>query len=88
MHLLVVAFAGWINRQQQAVIDYLKTENEILKTQLKGRRLQLTDEERCKLAVKGKALGRKMLANFACIVTPDTILAWHRTASKQYGCLG
>lgn len=46
IHFLVVAFAGWMNRQQRAVIDYLKAENEILKAQLKGRRLQLTDEER------------------------------------------
>ena len=26
MHFLVVVFAGWLNRQQQAVIEYLKTE--------------------------------------------------------------
>jgi hypothetical protein len=35
MHFLVVVFAGWMNRQQQAVIDCLKTENEILKSQIK-----------------------------------------------------
>ena len=78
MHFLVVVFAGWLNRQQQAVIEYLKTENEILKSQLKRRRLRLTDEDRCRLAVKGRALGRKVLAEVACIVTPDTVLAWHR----------
>ena len=78
MHFLVVVFAGWLNRQQQVVIEYLKSENEILKLQLKGRRLRLTDEERRRLAVKGRALGRKVLAEIACIVTPDTILAWHR----------
>ena len=78
MHLLVVLFAGWLNRQQQAAIEYLKAENEILKSQLKGRRLRLTNEELCRLAVKGRALGRKVLAEVACIVTPDTILAWHR----------
>ena len=78
MNFLVVIFAGWLTRQQQAMIDYLKTENEILRSQLKGRRLRLTDNERCRLAVKGRALGRKLLAEVACIVTPDTILAWHR----------
>ena len=78
MHFLVVVFAGWLNRQQQAVVEYLKTENEILKSQLIGRRLRLTDEQRRRLAVKGRALGRKLLAEVACIVTPDTILAWHR----------
>jgi hypothetical protein len=38
--------AGWISRHQQAIIEYLRTENEILKRQLHGRRLRLTDEER------------------------------------------
>jgi hypothetical protein len=26
--------AGWINRQQQEVIDYLRTENRVLKEKL------------------------------------------------------
>jgi putative transposase len=73
-----MVFAGWFNRQQQAAIEYLKTENEILKSQLKGRRLRLTDEQRCRLAVKGRALGRRLLAQVSCIVRPETILAWHR----------
>jgi transposase InsO family protein len=77
-YLLLGILAGWLNRQQQAVIDYLRAENEILKRQLKGRRPRLTDDERRRLAVKGKALGRKVLNEIACIVTPDTILAWHR----------
>lgn len=76
--LLIVAVAGWINRDQQAVIDYLVEENRVLKGQLRGRRLRLTDDERRRLAVKGKALGRKLLEEVAGIVTPDTILAWHR----------
>ena len=38
----------------------------------------LTDEQRRRLAMKGRALGLKLLAEIACIVTPDTILAWHR----------
>ena len=62
----------------QAAIEYLKTENEILKSQLKSRRVRLRDEDRRRLAEKGRALGRKLLAEVACIVTPETILAWHR----------
>ena len=76
-HLLLGLLAGWLNRQQQAVIDYLQAENEILRRQLKGRP-KLTDGERRLLAEKGKALGRKMLGEVAGIVTPATILAWHR----------
>ncbi len=70
--LLIVAVAGWINRDQQAVIDYLVEENRVLKGQLRGRRLRLTDDERRRLAVKGKALGRKLLEEVAGIVTLDT----------------
>ncbi len=77
-HLFLGILAGWLNRRQQAVIEYLKTENEILKFQLDGRRPRLTDGDRRRLATKGKALGRKAVAAVACIVTPDTILAWHR----------
>ena len=76
--LLVVAIAGWIQREQQAAIVYLLEENRVLKARLRGRKLRLTDDERRRLAVKGKALGRKLLAEVAGIVTPDTLLAWHR----------
>jgi len=76
--LLVVAIAGWIQREQQAAIVYLLEENRVVKARLRGRKLRLTDNERRRLAVKGKALGRKLLAEVAGIVTPDTLLAWHR----------
>lgn len=75
---LLITLAGWINRNQQDVIDYLLEENRVLKRQLRGRRLRLTDDERRRLAVKGKALGRQVLQKIATIVTPDTILAWYR----------
>lgn len=57
-HLLVVALAGWLNRHQQAVIDYLIEENRVLKNQVEGNRLRFTDEQRIQLAVKAKTLGR------------------------------
>ena len=76
--LLVVAVAGWIQRDQQAAMVYLLEENKVLKARLCGRKLRLTDDERRRLAVKGKALGRKLLAEVAGIVTPETLLAWHR----------
>lgn len=76
--LFVVTVAGWINRHQQDVIDYLVEENRVLKGQLRGRRLRLKDDERRRLAVKGKALGRSTLKKVASIVTPDTIMAWYR----------
>lgn len=78
LHLLVVAMAGWLNRHQQAVIDYLIEENRVLKEQVEGNRLLLSDDQRIRLAVKAKALGRQILGEIATIVTPDILLAWHR----------
>ena len=76
--ILVATLAGWISRQQDAVIEYLREENRVLKQQLGRRRLRLTDDQRRRLAVRGKAIGRRALAEIASIVTPDTILRWHR----------
>ncbi|MFQ5472584.1 MAG: transposase [Dehalococcoidia bacterium] len=77
LQLLLVTFSGWVNRQQAHVIDYLVEENRVLKQQLHRKRLRLTDDQRRRLAAKGKKLGRRVLARIATIVTPDTILRWH-----------
>src|SRR5215831_3445107 len=58
-------FAGWVNRQQQAVIDYLLEENRVLRVAHGSRRLLLTDDQRQRLAVKGKVLGRRRIAPIA-----------------------
>src|SRR5262245_42585023 len=78
LQVLLVTLAGWINRNQQHVIEYLLEENRVLKKQVKGRRLRLTDDQRRRLAAKGQRLGRRVLGQVATIVTPDTILRWHR----------
>lgn len=74
----MLTFAGWIHRQQADAITYLTEENRVLREQLGDKPLRLTDAQRRRLAVKGKALGRKLLGRVATIVTPDTILRWHR----------
>src|SRR5262245_33160452 len=76
--ILLVALAGWVNRHQVDVIDYLREENRVLKEQLGRRRPRLTDVQRRRLAGRGHALGRSVLAQVATLVTPDTILRWHR----------
>ena len=82
---VVLLFAGWVNRQQQAVIDYLLEENRVHRAAHGPRRLRLTDDQRRRLAVKGQLLGRRRLAGIAGIVTPDTILRWYRTlVAKKY----
>ena len=76
--LLLVGLAGWINREQLAVIEYRKEENRVLREQLAGKRLRLSDQQRVQLAAKAKALGRRVLAELGTIITPDTLLAWPR----------
>ena len=76
--LLLLILAGWINRDQQDAIEYLLTENQVLREKLGKRRILLNDGQRRRLAVKGKVLGRKSLGKLAKIVRPDTLLRWHR----------
>ena len=52
----VFAVAGWVHRGQQQVIEHLVEENRVLREQLGGRRLRLTDAQRRRLAVRAKAL--------------------------------
>ena len=59
--VLVLILAGWVNRRQQDAIAYLWTENRILREKLGTKRVLLNDEQRRRLAVKGKILGRRML---------------------------
>ena len=54
--LLLLALAAWLNRQQQETIEYLITENQILKEKLGKKRILLNDDQRRRLAVKGKVL--------------------------------
>jgi hypothetical protein len=75
--LLVFILAGWINREQQQVIEYLRSENQIIRETIGKRRILLNDDQRRRQAVKGKVLGHKLLAQFGTLVTPDTILRWH-----------
>src|SRR6266852_792644 len=65
------------------IIDYLHEENRVLREQLGGRRLRLSDDQRRRLAARAKGLGRKLLAELATIVTPETLLAWHRKLVAQ-----
>jgi hypothetical protein len=67
-----IAVAGWMNQRQVQMIDYLREENRVLREQLGGRRLRLNDDQRRRLAAKAKGLGRKLLAEVATIVTPET----------------
>src|SRR5499425_375675 len=83
LHVLIAMVAGWLQRNQQQVITYLLEENRVLKAQLGGRRLRLTDTERRRLATFAYPLGRKRLKEVATLVTPDTLLRWYKRLIAQ-----
>jgi putative transposase len=74
LQVLLIMLAGWINRQQQALIEYLQEENRVLLEQLGGRPKRFTDDQRMRLTRKAKAVGRSKLLAIATVVTPDTLL--------------
>jgi hypothetical protein len=78
LRFLVVALTGWLQSRQDAAVAYVVEENRPLRAQLTGRRLYLTADQRRRLAVLAHRLGRAPLRAVATIVTPDTLLRWHR----------
>jgi len=79
---LLAYITGTVDQALLLRNEYLATENRILRNQIKGR-VRLSDGERKALAEIGKKLGKQALAEVASIVTPDTILAWHRKLVAQ-----
>ena len=75
--LLRATLVGWLDRRPQDTVAYLIEENRILRGHVRGR-IRLTDKERRRLAVHGHRVGRRRFRDVATIVTPDTILRWHR----------
>src|SRR5882672_4803293 len=80
-HLLAY-ITGTVDQALLLRIEYLVTENRILRNQIKGR-VRLSDGERKTLAEIGKKLGKQALEDVAHIVKPYTILAWHRKLVAQ-----
>jgi putative transposase len=78
LQIVLAVLTGWLDRQERRSLAYLVEENRVLRRQLRGQRLQLTDDDRRRLAVLGHRLGRRVLRQIATVVTPDTILRWHR----------
>ena len=74
LKLLLITFAGFVNRDQSRLIAYLLEENRVFREVQGNKRLRLSDDQRRRLAAKGKPLGRRLLDKVAGIVTADTIL--------------
>lgn len=74
LSLLITALAAWLNERNNETIDFLREEVETYQAIAGTGRLPLTDDQRRRLAVKGKKLGRKRLMELPTLVQPDTIL--------------
>lgn len=83
IEFVLITVAGWMNQRQLQIIEYLREENRVLREQLGSRRLRLSDNQRRRLAARAKGLGRKILSDLATIVTPGTLLRWHRRLIAQ-----
>jgi hypothetical protein len=78
LQMLLLVLTGWLDRREREAIAYLMEENRLLRRQLGKRRLRLTDDDRRRLAARAFRLGRQALRQIATIVSPDTLLRWHR----------
>ncbi len=77
-HLMLVVLSEYVRREQEKQIEYLREESQILREKIGGNRVLLTDDQRRRVAAKGKVLGRRQLEEVAIIAQADTILRWHR----------
>ena len=71
-----VAIAGWMNRQQQQVIEYLRAENQILREKIGTKRVLLNESQKCRLATAAMKLGKDLLRKWGTLFSPDTLLRW------------
>ena len=81
----LMVLTGWLQRREREVIAYLVEENRVLRGQLGGRRVRLTNDDRRRLAARAQRVGRRDLRGVATIVTPDTLLRWHGNSSRGSG---
>lgn len=82
LQFCLLFLAGPIEQNQQLLIEYLQEEIKVLREQL-GRQPRFTDLQRIRLAAKAKRAGMDALRRIAPIITPDTLLRWHRRLTAQ-----
>ena len=97
LQFLLLVFAGWVNRRQVEVIEYLQEEKPRPSRATRRSSPALPPRPAQEVAAKGRAIGRRALEQLAGLVTPDTILRWYReliarkydgSSRRQGGCSG
>ena len=85
---VLLCLAGWVNRELQAVIEYLLEEIRVLK-EIHGKKPRFSDAQRRRLEAKAKRLRYGNLKEIVNIATPQTLLRWFRTlVAKKYDLSG
>jgi hypothetical protein len=85
--LLIASMACWLERQGASQIEYLKSENRVLRLRLAGRRILFSDAERRTLGALAKEIGTRALRELDPIVSPATLLA-SRTGGAEMDISG
>ena len=80
-HAIVTMLAGWIHREQEAVVVYQKEEIRALREMLGGKRLRFSAAQCRRLALKARALSHAKLRDRGSLVTPDTLTRWFRNCA-------
>jgi hypothetical protein len=88
VQFLVAMLAYGLNERMARKADYLREENRVLKEALKAgtgkAQIPLANEQRRRLATKGKALTPAEREECCQIVRPSTILDWFRKLVARY----
>ena len=82
---ILLAIASWLNKEQQAVIEYRDEEIRILREKLGNKRLLLNDGQKRRLATAAAKVGRDALGKIGALFSPETLLRWHQSlVAKKY----
>jgi len=85
LQFVLIGLAGWMNRDQQCVIEYLRAENRVLREMIPRKRLRFTESQRLRLAQKAKSIRFSRLKGIATVATPETLMNWIRAQiAKKY----
>lgn len=85
LQFILLRLVGWLQREQQSVIEYLHEEVRVLRELLGEKRLRCNDDQRIRLAAKAKKVKFDRLKEIVKVVTPQTLLRWYRQlVSRKY----
>jgi len=79
---LIAAIARLLCRELTLQNEYLRQENKVLRSKIKGR-IRFDDEDRRSLVDAALAMGHKLMRQVVSIVTPDAILKWQQRLERE-----